>query len=96
MHEYGALQGDTLYSLAKKFGVKMESIQAANGIEDPNFIHAGMSQPLSNFKFDIDVILSLDYFNRKLLQLSNYVKSVCLTSFLGDLVLFFIARGYGM
>jgi LysM repeat protein len=40
MHEYGALQGDTLYSLAKKFGVKMESIQAANGIEDPNFIHA--------------------------------------------------------
>jgi hypothetical protein len=35
-----------------------------------------MSQPLSNFKFDIDLILSWDYFNRKLLQLSNYVKSV--------------------
>lgn len=34
-------QGDTLYSISKHYGVSIEAIQAANGIDDPNFIHEG-------------------------------------------------------
>jgi hypothetical protein len=54
-----------------------------------------MSQPLSNFKFYIYLILSWDYFNRKLLQLSNYVKSVFNFLF-GGSCSFFHCRGHGM
>ncbi len=33
--------GDTLYSIARKFGVSAQAIQTANGITDPNNIKAG-------------------------------------------------------
>lgn len=34
-------QGDTLYSISKKFGVTVEAIQRANGIQDADLIHEG-------------------------------------------------------
>lgn len=33
--------GDTLWSLSRKCGVSIQSIQTANGIADPNLIYAG-------------------------------------------------------
>jgi LysM repeat protein len=33
--------GDTLYSIAKRFGVSMQAIMQANGITNPNYIYVG-------------------------------------------------------
>ena len=35
--------GDTLYSIARHFGVTMAQLQAANGIADPNLIYVGQT-----------------------------------------------------
>lgn len=36
-----ASQGDTLYSISKKYNVSIETIQRANGIDNPDFIQEG-------------------------------------------------------
>ena len=38
---YVIRQGDTLTKIADRFGVSVQSLQAANGIENPNLIFAG-------------------------------------------------------
>jgi hypothetical protein len=35
------LPGDTLYSIAQRFGVSVQAIQVANGIDDPALLSAG-------------------------------------------------------
>ncbi len=38
---YTVQRGDTLYSIARKYGVRAQAIQALNGITDPNKISVG-------------------------------------------------------
>jgi len=38
---YTVQKGDTLFSIAKRFGVKMKDLQDANGIQNPNLIKIG-------------------------------------------------------
>lgn len=38
---YTVVFGDTLFSIARRFGVTVEAIMAANGISNPNIIYAG-------------------------------------------------------
>jgi len=40
---YTVLRGDTLYSIARRFGVTVQAIVQANGLLNPNLIFAGQS-----------------------------------------------------
>ncbi len=38
---YTVQVGDTLFSIAKRYGVKLQDLQAANNIQNPNMIKSG-------------------------------------------------------
>lgn len=39
--EYTVVEGDTIYSIAEKFGVTVEDLLAINGLTEDDFIHPG-------------------------------------------------------